>query len=124
MSSSISSTVVVDYPRNVNDSGRSGSTRAPEEAAAAVTAVKDKASQSGEGVTGVPVTEAVEKVKDFVQVVSRDLEFSVDEETGRTIIRVYDSESGSLIRQIPPEELLDLAENLDQARGILFRGQA
>lgn len=67
---------------------------------------------------------AVEKVQDFVQVVQRDLQFSVDEDSGRTIVTVVDSESGEMIRQIPPERILQIAENLDEVNGILFRGSA
>jgi flagellar protein FlaG len=70
------------------------------------------------------VSEAVTKVRDFVQVVRRDLEFSVDEETGRTVITVLDSASGEVVRQIPPEEILAVAENLAEVQGILFQGTA
>lgn len=70
------------------------------------------------------VTQAVDKVRDFVQVVRRDLEFSVDEETGRTIITVLDSVTGEVVRQIPPEEILAIAENLAEVQGILFEGKA
>lgn len=54
----------------------------------------------------------------------RDLRFSVDEETGRTVVKVLDSRSGEVIRQIPPEEMLALAEDLERLQGLLFRGEA
>jgi flagellar protein FlaG len=56
---------------------------------------------------------AVSKLNDFVQSYQRKLSFSVSAETGRTIITVYDAETDELIRQIPPEETLKLAELID-----------
>lgn len=56
--------------------------------------------------------EAVSQVNSFVQKVQRDLAFSMDEGSGKTIIKVIDSESGKLVRQIPSEEVLALATYL------------
>jgi flagellar protein FlaG len=42
------------------------------------------------------------------------------EETGRTMVNVKEQETGKLIRQIPPEQLLDLAAKIDEMIGILF----
>jgi len=56
--------------------------------------------------------EAVSQINSFVQSVQRDLSFSMDEGSGRTIIKVIDSESGKLVRQIPSEEVLALASYL------------
>lgn len=54
----------------------------------------------------------VEVVNRFVQTVQRDLQFSVDEELDRTVIRVVDSDTGELIRQIPDDIFLELARRL------------
>lgn len=54
----------------------------------------------------------VESLNDYLQSVKRDLEFSVDSDTGRTIITVMDRDSGETIRQIPPETVMALAEYL------------
>lgn len=70
------------------------------------------------------VAEAAQKVRDFLQITRRDLEFSVDKESGQTIIRVLDAATGELVRQIPPDEVLAIAKRLDQPEGILFRGHA
>ncbi|MBT8131012.1 MAG: flagellar protein FlaG [Gammaproteobacteria bacterium] len=55
---------------------------------------------------------AVEKVRNTVTDLQRELQFSVDEDSGRTIITVIDRESGKIIRQIPPEELLQIADRV------------
>lgn len=59
--------------------------------------------------------DAVNQINEYVQTVQRDLAFSVDGESGRTVIRVIDSSSGELIRQIPSEEVLALASYLQDS---------
>ena len=60
----------------------------------------------------VQLKEAVDQINQYVQTVQRDLSFSMDGETGHTVIKVMDSGSGELIRQIPAEEVLALATYL------------
>lgn len=55
---------------------------------------------------------AVESINSYVQSVQRDLEFSVDEELNQTVVKVVDSDSGELIRQIPEDVFLELARKL------------
>lgn len=55
------------------------------------------------------INRAVAQMNEFVQSERRDLSFSVDEDAGVTVVRVTDSTSGELIRQIPHEVVLDLA---------------
>lgn len=62
--------------------------------------------------------EEVEKINQFLQQNERrTIQFTVDEESDRTIIRVLDSK-GEQIKQFPPEEILNisrrLAEQMDQ----------
>lgn len=61
----------------------------------------------------VDVEQAVTSINDFVQSVHRDLQFTVDAELDRTVIKVVDSKSGELIRQIPEEVFLELARKLN-----------
>jgi flagellar protein FlaG len=63
---------------------------------------------------------AVSKLNDYVQNLQRKLSFSVSAETGRTIIKVYDAETDELIRQIPPDETIKLAESIDASSANLF----
>lgn len=64
--------------------------------------------------------EAVSKLNDYTQSISRKLSFSIEESTGRTVIKVYDAETDELIRQIPPEETLRLAEVIGEQSNNLF----
>ena len=56
--------------------------------------------------------EAVRELNGYVQNVQRNLQFNVDEDSGHTVIRVVDSETDEVIRQIPSEEVLALAKHL------------
>lgn len=64
---------------------------------------------------------AVEEVELEAQRLNRSIRFSVDEGSGRTVIRVIDRETDELIRQIPPEDFLAIAESLrEQGRGLII----
>lgn len=60
------------------------------------------------------LTSAVSKLNDYVQNVQRDLQFEVNSELGQTIVRVVDQKTQQVIRQIPDELALQLAEKLQQ----------
>ena len=70
------------------------------------------------------VSEAVEKLNELVQNQKRSLYFSVDQDTGRTVIRVIDPDTSEIVRQIPPEEVLDLARLYEGTGGVLLRALA
>jgi flagellar protein FlaG len=72
----------------------------------------------------VDLQKAVESLREYVQHVKRHLEFSVDSESGRDIIRVIDSETDEVIREIPPEEAIKMSQRLNEAGGSLIRTQA
>jgi flagellar protein FlaG len=55
---------------------------------------------------------AAEQIESYLRSIGRALEFSIDEDTGRTVVTVRDSATGETIRQIPSEEALRLAHAL------------
>lgn len=63
---------------------------------------------------------AVQEIEKFVQSVKRNLEFSIDEPSGKVIVKVIAGDSGEVIRQIPNEEVLKLANSLNDASSLLF----
>jgi flagellar protein FlaG len=88
-------------------------------------AIMSKTSASRESAVASPerIREAVDNIQEFVQSVRRDLNFSLDDSSGRVVVKVTDSSSGDVIRQIPSEEALKLAESLSEARSLLFTAQ-
>lgn len=70
------------------------------------------------------VEEAVSKLNEYVQKTQRNLDFSLDEDSGKTVIRVYDRQSEQLVRQIPDEVALELAKKLNtEEPALLFSAQ-
>jgi flagellar protein FlaG len=60
------------------------------------------------------VASTVSELNSRAQQVQRKLEFRVDEDSGRTIVTVRDKESGEIIRQIPPEEMIEIGQRLKE----------
>lgn len=68
---------------------------------------------------------AMESVKEIVEAKApNSLSFSIDDASGKTIVKVSDAQTGEMIRQIPSEELLDIARSLDKLQGMLLRQEA
>ncbi len=65
------------------------------------------------------VEQLVDNFSELVKRIDRELEFRVDEITGKTVVTVMERESEEIIRQIPSEELLDLAQRLKAGGGLL-----
>lgn len=65
----------------------------------------------------------VEEVQSYLEDLNIRLKFIVHEETGDVVVRVLNKETGELIREIPPEELLKLRQKLEELRGVLFHGE-
>ena len=72
----------------------------------------------------IDVQQTVSRLNDYVQSLRRDIQFSVDKSSGSTVIRVVDSNSGETIRQIPSEEMLAIARNLEHAQGLFVNTKA
>ena len=70
------------------------------------------------------IDRAMSEVKKALDPVARNLQFSIDEETGRTVIKVVDSTTQQVIRQMPSEELLALTRSLDSLSGLFVKQKA
>jgi len=51
---------------------------------------------------------------------STALNFSVDASSNRFVVRVTEPESGAVVFEVPSEEILRVARNIESLRGILF----
>jgi flagellar protein FlaG len=51
-------------------------------------------------------------------------EFRIDETLGKTVVRLYDKETGDLIREVPPEQLAKLSRQARELIGILMELKA
>lgn len=70
------------------------------------------------------INQALEDVKQVLPNMARNLQFSVDEDSGRTVVKVVDTNTNEVIRQIPSEELLAIAKSLSSSKGLLIKQEA
>lgn len=70
------------------------------------------------------LSEAVEQVQREFHPVAPHLQFQIDQELDRVIVRIVNAQSGEMIRQIPPDEVIRLAKSLKQTTGVLLTRQA
>ncbi len=82
------------------------------------------AKESNQTLNKHQLKQAANNMNVHVQSLKRDLHFSLNEDTGETIIRVVDSESQKVIRTIPSDEFLSLSQHLNQSVGTLFNDKA
>lgn len=67
------------------------------------------------------VGQAVRDINRTLQLLAPSLEFSVDADSKRTVVKVVDQETKEVIRQIPSAESLVIAQALDRVQGLLIR---
>ncbi len=70
------------------------------------------------------VEQAMEEVRNAIAPMAQDLLFSIDEDTGKTVVKVVDSSTDEVIRQIPSEEIITIAKALDNLQGLLLKQKA
>lgn len=70
------------------------------------------------------VEDAAKSVNDFLQPINKSINFSLDEDTGITVVKVVDVATKEVIRQIPSEEMLVIAKAIDQMKGLLVQQKA
>ncbi|BCL75360.1 hypothetical protein JHS3_10960 [Jeongeupia sp. HS-3] len=70
--------------------------------------------------------DAVKKLNETVQAMQPKvgIEFSVDKDTQIPLVKVIDTQSKEVIRQIPTEEAVNIAKSIDKLRGLLVRDKA
>lgn len=92
-------------------------------------AQQNKQVQAANELSAEDIAEAAEVFAELAQRFNRDLRFNVNNDLDTPIIRVIDRSSGEMIRQIPSEEVVELAvkirqynsnESYDSATGFLI----
>jgi flagellar protein FlaG len=71
-------------------------------------------------VKGKDLEQALSRVREVFQKADSRLEFSVDPDLDRVVVKVMDGDSGTVIRQIPQQEVIDLAKRLETPTGLLL----
>ncbi|MFL6551393.1 MAG: flagellar protein FlaG [Povalibacter sp.] len=102
--------------------------RKPEVSTGAKVATDSKVLPSVEALTqraapqdmNAAVRAAAAQIDSYLKSVGREVEFRVDEETGTTVVTVRETASGEVIRQIPNEEVLQMARRFQAGSGAVL----
>lgn len=68
--------------------------------------------------------DVMQQLEEAISTKAQGLRFSLDDESGKTIVKIIDETTDTVLRQIPSEEMLELAKSLDKMQGLLVRQQA
>ena len=66
----------------------------------------------------------VKQLNEYAQSIQREVEFNIDSDSGQTLVKVIDTKTKEVIRQIPSEEALSVARYLSRGHGLVFHGKA
>jgi len=61
-----------------------------------------------------------QQLQEFMGEMNRSLQFQVDEDSGRDVIKVLDKDTGDIIKQYPSEEVLNMVSKLSETAGLLI----
>ena len=89
-----------------------------------VTAPVQRADAQDTPESAVQLENAVNEVSSFVKQTNSSLQFSIDRDSGKTMVKVVDASTNEIIRQIPSEEMLAMAKALDGIKGLLVQQKA
>ncbi len=65
--------------------------------------------------------EATHRANQTVAGLRSDLQFSIDDATGTSVVKLIDVKTKEVIRQIPAQEMLVIAKRLDELQGLLIK---
>lgn len=82
------------------------------------------AAQKPEAPTAADLQRTVQDAKGVADAAGANLQFSIDKDSGKTIVKVVDVQTSEVIRQIPSEELVSLARNMTKLEGMLLDQKA
>jgi len=115
-------------PLNITAVGDSGSYTPAQPAATkpdpVVSTVAPAANPQEKRSSESDVANAVDKLNSFAAQNASDLVFSKDQDTGKMVIKVVDTATNAVIRQIPSQEAIDIAKSIDKLQGLLINHKA
>jgi flagellar protein FlaG len=62
----------------------------------------------------------LEKLNKIVKIYSNKINFDIDQKTNQIVVKIVDGKTDKIIRQIPPEEIINLSMRMDELKGMIF----
>ena len=66
----------------------------------------------------------VDELNEAMKVHASSIQFSIDDDSGRTIVKVVDTDTDTVLRQYPSKELLAISKQIDKFQGMFVKTQA
>ncbi len=88
------------------------------------TTEKQKSGKFFEKINEEVMKEIANVIQKFLEKFNLETKVVYDKEYKTLVVKVYEKDTGKLIRQIPPEELLEVSKRLHELVGILYRNKA
>ncbi|MFI9652171.1 flagellar protein FlaG [Guyparkeria halopsychrophila] len=82
------------------------------------------AETASSGLDREALEQKLDELSEIVQGQQRDLSFTVDDDTGRTVVKVINSQTEEVVRQIPMEEVLEIARRIESGEGGMLKLEA
>ena len=70
------------------------------------------------------VQRAIAEVNKYLKQSANSVQFSIDEDSGKTVVKIVDPETDTVIRQIPSEQAVAISKDLAKLQGLLVRDKA
>lgn len=67
------------------------------------------------------IKEAVEIANETLIAKNKSVRFTIDETLDRAVVTVVDKKTGEVVRQLPSEEMLNVARNIEELKGLLVK---
>jgi len=106
--------------QTVNQNVNTEKQLSPKKAAGKADNNEVNAGSNKEGIPSEKLQESVNALNKTLEAIDKKYEFSIHEETDRPVVRVYDRNSGEIIKQIPPEEVLNILTKIRELIGIFI----
>lgn len=75
-------------------------------------------------ITQEAVAAAIQSANAYAQSISISILFSLDQDTGHTVVKMVDTETKEVLRQFPSEEMLAISRSIDRIQGLLINRKA
>jgi flagellar protein FlaG len=75
-------------------------------------------------ISSADMEKAVATLNKLVAPAAQAIQFAIDDESGRTVVKVIDTDTRQVLRQVPSEEAIAISRVLDRLRGLLIQEKA
>ncbi len=77
-------------------------------------------SERGKNLSIEEIENIIKEMNRFVQIFNTKIAFEIDRDTRKTILKIVDVQTNEIIRQIPPEELLEISRRISELLGLII----